>query len=98
MTPVGWLKRWRRSWTVHRQRRPGAQRRCSDRRPNRTPAPMPAFDADTVRKVDFRTWKWEDRVFVGVDAAFQAADKVLKKLGFTVKNVDYPTRITAGKG
>ena len=61
-------------------------------------APMPAFDADTVRKVDFRTWKWEDRVFVGVDAAFQAADKVLKKLGFTVKDVDYPTRITAGKG
>ena len=61
-------------------------------------APMPAFDADTVRKVDYRTWKWEDRVFVGVDAAFQAADKVLKKLGFTVKNVDYPTRITAGKG
>jgi hypothetical protein len=61
-------------------------------------APVPAFDADKIRKVDYRTWKWEDRVFVGADAAFQAADEVLKTLGFTVKDVDFPRRITAGKG
>jgi hypothetical protein len=56
-----------------------------------------AFNPDKVSKVDYRTWKWEERLAVGNELAFRAADQILKKLGFTTKDVDYPARITAAK-